>query len=134
MLRDGLSSTVSTPVSSNARCRWPANDNVRCQNRNLRPMWDILVVCKSRILEMVWSPTTPTGLKLVALKFMQRVILVQTRGVSDPRVSPGSFLISGFHPDISLRSFKKQATRISRYAPQTIHSLTLPSLRWRGRN
>jgi Symplekin/PTA1 N-terminal len=59
---------------------------VRCTNRNQRSAWDTLVQCKTRILELVWSPTVSIGVKLSAVKFMQRVILVQTRGVSDPRV------------------------------------------------
>lgn len=42
---------------------------------------------KARILDFVNSPTVPVGVKLSAIKFMQKVILVQTRGVSDPRVS-----------------------------------------------
>lgn len=50
-------------------------------------MWDTMTACKTRILEMIWSATASTGIKLAALKFMQRVILVQTRGASDPRVS-----------------------------------------------
>lgn len=50
-------------------------------------MWDALMVCKQRILDLLWSATSSAGIKLAALKFMQRVILVQTRGVSDPRVS-----------------------------------------------
>lgn len=41
---------------------------------------------KTRILEYVWSPTATHGLKFAAIKFMQRAILVQTRGISDPRV------------------------------------------------
>lgn len=43
---------------------------------------------KSRILEMVYAQHTPAGARIAAIKFMQRVILVQTRGVTDPRVSP----------------------------------------------
>jgi symplekin len=52
----------------------------------MRPTWDTLVQCKTRILELLWSPTVSVGVKLSAVKFLQRVILVQTRGVSDPRV------------------------------------------------
>lgn len=35
---------------------------------------------------MVWSPAVNIGVKLSAMKLVQRVILVQTRGVQDPRV------------------------------------------------
>jgi symplekin len=58
-----------------------------CSNRNARPQWDALNACKARILDMVWAPHTPAGVRLAALKFAQRVVLVQTKGASDPRVS-----------------------------------------------
>jgi len=38
------------------------------------------------MIEMVWSTAGNVGVKLSALKFVQRVVLVQTRGVQDPRV------------------------------------------------
>lgn len=52
----------------------------------MRPQWDTLSQCKDRILNLVWSPHVNSGMKLSAVKFMQRLILVETRGVSDPRV------------------------------------------------
>ena len=58
----------------------------RCSNRNARDLWQVLSQAKTRILELVWSPTATHGLKFAAIKFMQRAILVQTRGISDPRV------------------------------------------------
>ncbi|KAG2113111.1 Symplekin tight junction protein C terminal-domain-containing protein [Suillus discolor] len=57
-----------------------------CTNRTLRQQWDVLSQCKARILEFIWSPTASTGVKVSAIKFMQRVIIVQTRGISDPRL------------------------------------------------
>jgi len=57
-----------------------------CTNRNLRPQWEILTKAKIQILDLAFSDETTLGIKLAALKFMQRVILVQTRGVTDPRV------------------------------------------------
>jgi symplekin len=35
---------------------------------------------------MVYAQHTPAGVRIAAIKFMQKVILVQTRGVTDPRV------------------------------------------------
>jgi len=64
----------------------PSHLTLRCTNRNLRATWDTLVQCKTRILEFVWSSSVSIGVKLSAVKFLQRVILIQTRGVSDPRV------------------------------------------------
>ena len=62
--------------------------SLRCSNRNYRQQWDVLNGAKSRILEMVYAQHTPAGVRIAAIKFMQRVILVQTRGVTDPRVRP----------------------------------------------
>ena len=59
----------------------------RCSNRNFRQQWEVLAGAKARILEFVWSPQINVGVKLAAIKFLQRVVLVQTRGISDPRVS-----------------------------------------------
>lgn len=58
----------------------------RCTNRSNPSAWNTLSNCKTRVLEFVWSPTVPNGVKLAAVKFLQRVILVQTRGIPDPRV------------------------------------------------
>ena len=58
----------------------------RCTNRNNHASWNTLVACKTRIIEFLWSPTAAVGIKICAIKFVHRVILLQTRGVSDPRV------------------------------------------------
>lgn len=62
-------------------------DILRCTNRTNHTAWNTLSTCKNRIIEFVWSPTVSVGVKLSAMKFVQRVILVQTRGISDPRVA-----------------------------------------------
>ncbi|KAF8119842.1 hypothetical protein EV363DRAFT_1461069 [Boletus edulis] len=58
-----------------------------CTNRTHRQQWDTLSQAKSRTLDFVASPTGNNGVKLSAVKFMQRIILLQTRGVPDPRVA-----------------------------------------------
>ena len=65
----------------------------RCANRNERPQWDTLSRAKSRIIELMWAPNTQAGVQFAAVKFLQKVILVQSRGIADPRVSC-SFLVS----------------------------------------
>ncbi|CAK5273974.1 unnamed protein product [Mycena citricolor] len=57
-----------------------------CANTTNSVPWNTLLSCKARVIDLVWNPTTVTGVRLSALKFVQRVILVQTRGVSDPRL------------------------------------------------
>jgi len=63
----------------------------RCTNRTERPLWDTLTRAKSRIIEFMWAPDSQAGVQFAAVKFLQRVILVQSRGVADPRVSWSSF-------------------------------------------
>jgi symplekin len=60
----------------------------RCSNRNYRQQWDVLNSAKSRILEILYAQHTLAGVRIAAIKFMQKVILVQTRGATDPRVRP----------------------------------------------
>jgi symplekin len=42
----------------------------------------------------MWAPDTQAGVQFAAVKFLQRVILVQSRGVADPRVSGIPFLFA----------------------------------------
>lgn len=58
----------------------------RCTNHSNPAAWNTLSACKARILDFVWAPTTTNGIRFSSIKFLQRVILVQTRGISDPRV------------------------------------------------
>lgn len=39
----------------------------------------------------MWAPDVNAGVQLAAVKFLQKVILVQSRGIADPRVSDSSF-------------------------------------------
>ena len=70
----------------------------RCSNRTNRLPWDVLMIAKRRIIEFVESPASgaKAGVRLASLKFIQRVILVQTRGISDPRVSIPATLPSDY--------------------------------------
>jgi symplekin-like protein len=56
-------------------------------NKNERAQWDTLMRAKNRIIEFMWSQNAQAGVQFAAVKFLQRVILVQSRGVADPRVS-----------------------------------------------
>lgn len=57
-----------------------------CTNRSARQQWDALTAAKARILALLDDASVALGVRLSAIKFMQRAILVQTRGVNDPRV------------------------------------------------
>ncbi|KAG9047536.1 hypothetical protein FS837_002060 [Tulasnella sp. UAMH 9824] len=66
---------------------YPLMFRVLCANRQHKGPWDMLVYAKQRILALVQAAHGPgAGLTIAALKVMQRVILVQSRGVSDPRL------------------------------------------------
>ncbi|KIK99799.1 hypothetical protein PAXRUDRAFT_822333 [Paxillus rubicundulus Ve08.2h10] len=87
-----------------------------CTNRTHRQQWDTLCQCKTRILEFVVLPTANNGVKLSAVKFMQRVILLQTRGVSDPRLQnkndPGIASIPADHPFMSAAALEAEGMKL----------------------
>lgn len=69
----------------------------RCTNRDDTDVWNKAAAIKSKVLGL-WD-TAPTGVRVACTKFAQRVVLVQSRGTTDPRVSaparwPQSELIS----------------------------------------
>ncbi|KAN0088491.1 Symplekin tight junction protein C terminal domain containing protein [Tylopilus felleus] len=87
-----------------------------CTNRTHRQQWDILCQSKSRILDLVASPTVNNGVKTSAVKFMQRVILLQTRGVSDPRLQnkndPNIANAPADHPFISASVLEAEGMKL----------------------
>ncbi|OSD03106.1 hypothetical protein PYCCODRAFT_296574 [Trametes coccinea BRFM310] len=87
-----------------------------CVNRNNRRPWDILSQVKARILGFVWEPHVNNGVRLAAVKFMQRVILVQTRGISDPRLQnkddPNLAMCPTDHPFISVQALEAEGVKL----------------------
>ncbi|CAE6412938.1 unnamed protein product [Rhizoctonia solani] len=73
---------------------YPLLFRVLCANRSARQQWDTLSAAKARILAFVDDSSLPLGIRLSAIKFMQRAILVQTRGVNDPRVVQHQYISS----------------------------------------
>lgn len=89
MLDGSVSIVVPAAVRSPLATQYvtyTTNIKSSCTNRSNPSAWNTLSTCKTRILELFWSPNGGVGVKLSAMKFLQRVILVQTRGISDPRV------------------------------------------------
>lgn len=101
----------------------------------------MLVYAKQRILALVQAAHGPgAGLTIAALKVMQRVILVQSRGVSDPRVAIHFFrlttnilgidciyspsLFNAMHPFCWAPAYscRTEPTLVSRFARLTIPS------------
>ncbi|KAI0057230.1 hypothetical protein BV25DRAFT_1831381 [Artomyces pyxidatus] len=87
-----------------------------CLNRNARQPWDVLTHAKNRILELVWAPNTSAGVRLAAVKFMQRVILVETRGIADPRLQnkndPNLSMCPADHPFIPVQTLEAEGMKL----------------------
>ncbi|KAF8325864.1 uncharacterized protein EI90DRAFT_3018920 [Cantharellus anzutake] len=98
-----------------------------CINHANRQPWDVLSIAKGRIVEFLESsPPAPVGVHLVALKFAQCIILVQTRGVSDPRlqnkVDPNISLIPSDHPFINAIALEAEGTQLLTLVMTILHS------------
>ncbi|KZV93110.1 hypothetical protein EXIGLDRAFT_674317 [Exidia glandulosa HHB12029] len=84
LLNDPSQQTVKAVVQIFANV-YPLLFRTLCINRNPIAQWDTLTRAKKQIVDLLES-ATPLGVKEAALKFVHRVIQVQTRGVSDPRL------------------------------------------------
>ncbi|QRW17189.1 symplekin [Rhizoctonia solani] len=77
------------------------------------PAMGSISAAKVRILAMVDDTSLPAGIRLSAIKFMQRAILVQTRGVNDPRVlqnkgDPNLSMCPTDHPFVSAQALETE--------------------------
>ncbi|KAF8587835.1 hypothetical protein K439DRAFT_1652134 [Ramaria rubella] len=115
LLNDPSTFTVKVVIQCFATV-YPLLFRLYCANRSLRQQWETLLRAKSRILEFLWSEHTSNGVKLSALKFTQRAILVQTRGISDPRLQnkadPNLALCPSDHPFISAIQLEAEGTKL----------------------
>ncbi|TFK51746.1 hypothetical protein OE88DRAFT_1679157 [Heliocybe sulcata] len=115
LLHDPNPNTVKLVVQTFATV-YPLLFRVLCTNRSLRQMWDVLVHVKGQILEFVRAPGVPMGVKLAAVKFMQRVVLVQTRGVADPRLQnkndPNLAMCPGDHPFLPVAALEQEGVKL----------------------
>ncbi|KAI5992588.1 Symplekin tight junction protein C terminal-domain-containing protein [Pisolithus orientalis] len=89
---------------------------IQCSNRTQRQQWDLLTQCKTRILDFVRSPTANNGVKLSAIKFVQKVILLQSRGISDPRLQnkndPNIANVPVDHPFLSASALEAEGMKL----------------------
>ncbi|KAJ3505780.1 hypothetical protein NLJ89_g7237 [Agrocybe chaxingu] len=87
-----------------------------CTNRSNPAAWNTISSCKARLLELVWAPNVNTGVRISALKFAQRVILVQMRGLSDPRLQnqsdPSIAACPVDHPFISVSKLETEGQKL----------------------
>ncbi|PCH44216.1 hypothetical protein WOLCODRAFT_138834 [Wolfiporia cocos MD-104 SS10] len=115
LLHDSNPTTVKATIQCFATV-YPLLFRVLCANRNMRPQWELISQAKGRILEFVWAPNVSSGVKLAAVKFMQRVILVQTRGISDPRLQnkndPNVSMCPNDHPFMSVATLETEGLKL----------------------
>ncbi|KAF8544419.1 hypothetical protein BDD12DRAFT_815871 [Trichophaea hybrida] len=82
-----------------------------CSNRNDSDTWNKMVAIKSKILNL-WD-VAPTSVRICCIKFVQRVILVQSRGITDPRLMDRSEVnllsVPANHPLLPLSSLDAEA-------------------------
>ncbi|KIL69469.1 hypothetical protein M378DRAFT_99051 [Amanita muscaria Koide BX008] len=95
---------------------YPLLFRLLCTNRSNPSAWNTLSRCKTRVLEFVWSNSVTAGVKFSAVKFMQRVILVQTRSVSDPRLQnkndPNISFCPADHPFINAAALEAEGHKL----------------------
>ncbi|CAE6382445.1 unnamed protein product [Rhizoctonia solani] len=91
---------------------YPLIFRVLCTNRSARQQWDTISAAKTHIIAMVDDTSLALGIRLSAIKFMQRAILVQTRGVNDPRLQnkadPNLSMCPTDHPFVSAQALETE--------------------------
>ncbi|KXN86580.1 Symplekin [Leucoagaricus sp. SymC.cos] len=97
-----------------------------CINRSNPNPWHTLTACKNRIIDLVWSTVVNAGVRLSAMKFAQRVVLVQTRGVQDPRLQkpndPNISFCPVDHPFISAARLEAEGQKLFEGLIATLYS------------
>ncbi|KAJ7733250.1 Symplekin tight junction protein C terminal-domain-containing protein [Mycena maculata] len=95
---------------------YPLLFRLLCTNHSNPAAWNTLSTCKARILDFVWAPATNNGVRFSSIKFLQRVILVQTRGISDPRLQnkndPNISFCPADHPFISVPKLEAEGQKL----------------------
>ncbi|KAL4250329.1 hypothetical protein ABKN59_005891 [Abortiporus biennis] len=114
---------------------YPLIFRLLCTNRNPRHQWDIVNDAKRRILEFVSAPNVPMGVRLAAIKFMQKAMLVQTRGGSDPRLiqlqsrnDPNISMCPIDHPFIMVSVLEPEGARMLEDAIKMLYTSQNPDI------
>ncbi|KAN0103913.1 Symplekin tight junction protein C terminal domain containing protein [Russula decolorans] len=115
LLNDGNAWTVKIAVQTLAGA-YPLLFRRMCTNKNERAQWETLARAKNRIVDFMWAPGTQAGVQFAAVKFLQRVILVQSRGVADPRLQnkndPNISNVPGDHPFINAAALEAEGVTL----------------------
>ncbi|KAH9074729.1 Symplekin tight junction protein C terminal-domain-containing protein [Lactarius deliciosus] len=103
LLNDNSPWTVKIAIQSFAGA-YPLLFRWLCTNRNERSQWDTLSRAKNRII------------RFAAVKFLQKVILVQSRGIADPRLQnkndPNLAIVPGDHPFINASALETEGVTL----------------------
>ncbi|KAK7030720.1 mitogen-activated protein kinase [Favolaschia claudopus] len=95
---------------------YPLLFRLLCTNHSNPSAWNTLSTCKARIIEFAWAPTTSSGVRLSSMKFVQRAILLQTRGIADPRLQnkndPNTSSCPVNHPFISAAKLEAEGQHL----------------------
>lgn len=83
----------------------------RCTNPSKSEEWQKVGIIKQKIL-WLWD-AGPPGVKLCCIKFVQRVVQVQTPGVTDPRLANKSEIslaaVPSNHPLLPISTLEAEA-------------------------
>ncbi|KAG8821629.1 hypothetical protein FRC19_007529, partial [Serendipita sp. 401] len=100
-----------------------------CSDPSLHPHWLKMVDVRTRVLDYNTHPTTPLGVRLAVVKFIQRVILVHSKGPSDPRLhnpnDPHLLFVPANHPFFNVAAMDKERISLTEQLLVTF---------WNGRN
>ncbi|TCD69615.1 hypothetical protein EIP91_006840 [Steccherinum ochraceum] len=111
---------------------YPLLFRMLCTNRTQRHPWDILNGAKNRILDLVTAPQATAGMRLAAVKFMQRAILVQTRGINDPRLQnkndPNLSMCPTDHPFMPVAVLEGEGVKMLESIITLLYTSTNPDL------
>ncbi|KAG9035999.1 hypothetical protein FRB95_009999 [Tulasnella sp. JGI-2019a] len=113
LMNDATPTTTKVAIQCFASA-YPHLFRYLCDNRHNSSAWEVMCRAKDRILALVGSSRAPMGVQLAAIKFMQRIILVQSRGISDPRLQnksdPNVSMCPPNHPFMNARQLEEEGT------------------------
>ncbi|KAJ7623311.1 Symplekin tight junction protein C terminal-domain-containing protein [Roridomyces roridus] len=126
LLLDDPNPLIVKVVVSTLTTVYPLLFRLLCTNHSNPAAWNTLSTCKARILEWVWAPGVNNGVRFSAMKFLQRVILLQTRGISDPRLQnkndPNISFCSPDHPFISVLKLEAEGQKLLEAAMSLLYT------------
>ncbi|KAG8927139.1 hypothetical protein FRC02_008439 [Tulasnella sp. 418] len=98
----------------------------------VRGPWDAVLQAKNRIVMLFQNAGTSTGIKISAVKFIQRVILVHHRGITDPRLQnkgdPSISLVPPEHPFINAKEMEHEGSQLLKEFVTVLYTSNNPEI------